>query len=150
MSSHRMTRYGDAGRVEFWKGGEERLGKFASYVGFHFVVCGPGRGGCIDVETSATAKVVGVIFTCYLEPSCIQWLAVSLAMGLCVCRGAYWEKYQDIRLQFPSLRQQIERTPSRRNYLRYKLGRIKRRERALWKVWLEVGGRCLQPFGIWW
>jgi hypothetical protein len=31
------------------------------YVGFHFVVAGPGGFGCIDVETGTGAEVVGVV-----------------------------------------------------------------------------------------
>lgn len=42
MAAHRVSGYGDAGAVERGEGGEEGGGEFRGYIGFHFVVGGPG------------------------------------------------------------------------------------------------------------
>lgn len=66
-----MAGYGDPGGIELGEGGIEGGGEFGSYVGFHFVVFGPGVIGGVDIETGACAEVVGVVFPLDFKISCI-------------------------------------------------------------------------------
>lgn len=77
MAAHAVTGDADAARIEFLKGGEERLGELLGDVRVHFVVLRPGLLCGVDVEARAGSEVVCVIFALNLETSCLSKGIVS-------------------------------------------------------------------------
>lgn len=52
----------DSSRVNLVESFEHGLGKLVGYVGVHVVVRGPWRGRCVNVEASARAEVIALVF----------------------------------------------------------------------------------------
>lgn len=57
VAAHTMSRNRNARAIQLSERREECIGEFGRDVGFHFVVLGPGRGGCVDVEAGAGAEI---------------------------------------------------------------------------------------------